>query len=83
VAQKTVVTFDDDLDGSQAEGTVTFALNGVQYELDLSKKKPRQAPEGPGTLRLRRPQGQRQDSGGSRVARSGFRAEAARPVGCP
>jgi Lsr2 len=38
VAQKTVVTFEDDLDGSEAEGTVTFALNGVQYELDLSKK---------------------------------------------
>ena len=38
VAQKTVVTFEDDLDGSAAEGTVTFALNGVQYELDLSKK---------------------------------------------
>jgi hypothetical protein len=33
VAQKTVVTFEDDLDGSGAEGTVTFALNGVQYEL--------------------------------------------------
>jgi hypothetical protein len=38
VAQKTVVTFEDDIDGSEAEGTVTFALNGVQYELDLSKK---------------------------------------------
>jgi hypothetical protein len=38
VAQKTVVTFDDDIDGSEAEGTVTFALNGVQYELDLSRK---------------------------------------------
>jgi hypothetical protein len=38
VAQKTVVTFEDDLDGSEAEGTVTFALGGVQYEIDLSKK---------------------------------------------
>jgi hypothetical protein len=38
VAQKTVVTFEDDLDGSEAEGTVTFALNGVQYEIDLSRK---------------------------------------------
>jgi Lsr2 len=38
VAQKTVITFEDDLDGSAAEGTVTFALNGVQYEIDLSKK---------------------------------------------
>jgi hypothetical protein len=38
VAQKTVVTFEDDIDGSAAEGTVTFALNGVQYDIDLSKK---------------------------------------------
>jgi Lsr2 len=38
VAQKTVVTFEDDLDGSEAEGTVTFAFNSVQYEIDLSKK---------------------------------------------
>jgi Lsr2 len=38
MAQKTVVTFEDDIDGTQAEGTVYFALNGVGYELDLSKK---------------------------------------------
>ncbi|HEY6480187.1 MAG TPA: Lsr2 family protein [Streptosporangiaceae bacterium] len=38
MAQRTVVTFEDDIDGSAAEGTVTFALNGVQYDIDLSKK---------------------------------------------
>ena len=38
MAQKTVVTFEDDLDGSAAEGTVTFSVNGVQYEIDLSQK---------------------------------------------
>ena len=38
MAQKTVVTLEDDIDGSEAGGTVTFALNGVQYELDLSGK---------------------------------------------
>jgi hypothetical protein len=38
VARKTVVTFEDDLDGSEAAGTVTFALGGVHYEIDLSKK---------------------------------------------
>jgi hypothetical protein len=37
VAQRTQVIFTDDIDGSEAEGTVTFALNGVQYEIDLSK----------------------------------------------
>jgi hypothetical protein len=30
--------YEDDLDGSQAEGTLTFALEGVQYEVDLSAK---------------------------------------------
>jgi hypothetical protein len=33
-----MVIFEDDMDGSEAEGTVTFGLNGTQYELDLSKK---------------------------------------------
>jgi hypothetical protein len=28
----------DDLDGGDAEETVTFALDGVQYEIDLSEK---------------------------------------------
>jgi hypothetical protein len=30
-------TFVDDLDGSPAEGTVRFALDGRQYEIDLSE----------------------------------------------
>ncbi|HMH93716.1 MAG TPA: Lsr2 family protein [Streptosporangiaceae bacterium] len=38
VAQRMLVIFEDDLDGSEAEGTVTFALNGIDYELDLSEK---------------------------------------------
>lgn len=28
----------DDLDGGDAEETVKFALDGIQYEIDLSKK---------------------------------------------
>jgi hypothetical protein len=38
VAQRTQVIFEDDIDGSEAEGTVTFAFNGVGYELDLSAR---------------------------------------------
>ena len=39
MAQKTVVTFLDDLDGeSEAEGTVRFALDGFEYEIDLTKE---------------------------------------------
>ena len=36
MAQKTQIIFIDDLDGSEAEGTVLFGLDGTQYEIDLS-----------------------------------------------
>jgi hypothetical protein len=36
MAQKVQTLFIDDLDGSPAEGTVRFALDGAQYEIDLS-----------------------------------------------
>jgi nucleoid-associated protein Lsr2 len=38
VAQKVEVQLIDDLDGGQAEETVSFSLDGVQYEIDLSAK---------------------------------------------
>jgi hypothetical protein len=38
VATKTEVLLIDDLDGSKAESTVTFGLDGKHYEIDLSKK---------------------------------------------
>ncbi len=31
----TITTFVDDLDGSEAEGSVTFSLDGRAYEIDL------------------------------------------------
>jgi hypothetical protein len=36
VAQKIQTLFIDDLDGSEAEGTVRFGLDGTEYEIDLS-----------------------------------------------
>lgn len=36
MARKTVVTYTDDLDGTSADETVTFALDQVAYEIDLS-----------------------------------------------
>jgi hypothetical protein len=36
VAKKTTVTLVDDLDGSQAEEQVAFAVDGRSYEIDLS-----------------------------------------------
>jgi hypothetical protein len=36
MAQKIQVLFTDDLDGGEAEGTVSFGLDGTSYEIDLS-----------------------------------------------
>jgi hypothetical protein len=36
VAQKIQTLFIDDLDGSPAEGTVRFGLDGTEYEIDLN-----------------------------------------------
>ena len=36
MASKTVVELFDDLDGGRADETVRFALDGVEYEIDLS-----------------------------------------------
>ncbi len=36
MAQKVQTLFIDDLDGSEADGTVRFALDGAAYEIDLN-----------------------------------------------
>jgi hypothetical protein len=36
VAQKIQTLFIDDIDGGAAEGTVRFALDGTEYEIDLN-----------------------------------------------
>jgi hypothetical protein len=38
MAQKIQTLFIDDIDGGAAEGTVRFALDGTEYEIDLSSK---------------------------------------------
>jgi hypothetical protein len=38
MAQQTTVRLVDDLDGSKASDTVTFSLDGRDYEIDLSDK---------------------------------------------
>src|ERR1700747_3868986 len=38
VGQKIQTLFIDDIDGSEAEGTVRFALDGAEYEIDLNSK---------------------------------------------
>ncbi len=38
MAQRVHVILEDDLDGSSADETVTFGLDGTTYEIDLSTK---------------------------------------------
>ena len=38
MAQKIQTLFIDDLDGSAAEGTVRFGLDGTEYEIDLNAR---------------------------------------------
>jgi len=38
VAKQIIHKLVDDLDGGDADETVKFALDGIQYEIDLSKK---------------------------------------------
>lgn len=38
MAQKKIVTLIDDLDGTAASETITFAIDGSTYEIDLSDK---------------------------------------------
>jgi hypothetical protein len=38
MAQKTIVQLIDDLDQGEADETVSFALDGTNYEIDLSEK---------------------------------------------
>ncbi|MCW2893207.1 MAG: hypothetical protein QOG28_3204 [Trebonia sp.] len=38
MAQKITTLFIDDIDGGKAEGTVRFALDGTEYEIDLNSK---------------------------------------------
>jgi hypothetical protein len=39
VAQRTHVILVDDIDGGDADETVSFALDGIEYEIDLSEER--------------------------------------------
>lgn len=36
MAKQTIITLVDDLDGSEAQDTVAFSLDGVAYQIDLN-----------------------------------------------
>ena len=37
MAKKTIVLLEDDIDGSEASETISFALDGSEYEIDLNE----------------------------------------------
>jgi hypothetical protein len=73
MAQKIQTLFIDDLDGSDAEGTVRFGLDGSEYEIDLNAKHAQQLRDA-----LARYVGaaRRVGGGARRPARGGRRASA-------
>ena len=73
VAQKIQTVFIDDLDGSEAEGTVRFGLDGAAYEIDLNAEHARALRD----ALSRYVQAARRAGGGTRrPARGGRRARA-------
>ncbi|HEY2300072.1 MAG TPA: Lsr2 family protein [Jatrophihabitans sp.] len=74
MAQKHIVRLIDDLTGADAAETVTFALDGARYEIDLSAENAEKLRE---TLRVYIASGRRSAPSAARAARPrrGSRAE--------
>src|SRR6516225_1053220 len=73
VAQKIQTVFIDDLDGSEAEGTVRFGLDGAKYEIDLNAEHARSLRD---ALSRYVEAARRAGDGARRPTRSGRRARA-------
>ncbi len=71
MAQKVQTLFIDDLDGSEADGTVRFGLDGTEYEIDLNAE---HAQELRDALARYVSAARRVRSGAQQPARSGRRA---------
>jgi len=69
MAQRTEVHLVDDLDGSEASETVTFAIDGAAYEIDLSSAHASELHKAlqPYVLAARKVSGTRRASKGSRT----------------
>ena len=68
MAQRVQTLFIDDLDGSAAEGTVRFGLDGTEYEIDLNTGHAQQLRD---ALAVFVRAGRRVDGGSRRTTRSG------------
>jgi Lsr2 len=72
VTQKIQTLFVDDLDGSEAEGTVRFGLDGAEYEIDLNAEHAQALRDALAPFM----KAGRRAGGGRRSARSGRKASA-------
>jgi hypothetical protein len=73
VAQKIQTLFIDDIDGSTAEGTIRFGLDGTEYEIDLNAEHAQQLRD---ALAAYVRAGRRMSGGSRRAARTGGRRSA-------
>ena len=73
MAQRVQILFTDDLDGSAAEGTVRFGLDGTEYEIDLNSEHAQQLRD---ALAAYVRAGRRVGGGSRRAARGGRRGPA-------
>jgi Lsr2 len=71
VAQRTQVLFVDDIDGSEAAGTVRFGIGGAEYEIDLTQDHADElaAAVGPYMAAARKVTAARRPAGAARSAR--------------
>jgi hypothetical protein len=76
VAQRIQTLFIDDLDGSSAEGTVRFGLDGAEYEIDLNAGHAKELRD---ALARYVDAGRRVSGSARKPARSGRRGPAAGP----
>ncbi|NED98862.1 histone-like nucleoid-structuring protein Lsr2 [Phytoactinopolyspora halotolerans] len=78
MAQKVQVILLDDLDGGEAEETVSFGLDGTNYEIDLSKKNAAKLRDAisPFIASARKAGGSRRSRGGRGGRSSGGRSSA-------
>jgi nucleoid-associated protein Lsr2 len=72
MARKVQTFFVDDLDGSEADGTVRFGVDGTEYEIDLNAKHAEQLRD---ALARYVAAGRRVSAGARRPARSGSKAQ--------
>ena len=73
MAQQVQILFTDDLDGSAAEGTIRFGLDGTEYEIDLNGEHAQQLRD---ALAAYVTAGRRVNGGSPRPARGGRRGPA-------